>query len=124
MCHAWQTEALKISHHEIVAEANVAGNNPIDLLDLTDGVAYELKYSYKNVKQEFYKDLFKVLIYNEQVKAENRLQTFVFLCHFKGITSLLSSSLCLATMQFMAKNGVTVELVELFPEENSASQAA
>ncbi len=124
MCKEWQNLAKQIPDLEHIAEANVAGNSPIDLLDLSQGIAYELKYSHKNVKHEFYKDLFKVLIYNQDETNEIKIKQFVFLCHHQGIGSLMRSSLCVATIQFMQKNGIEVELVELFPNENIKSKAA
>ncbi len=124
LCKQWQNEAKKIPNLEHIAEANVAGNSPIDLLDLSQGIAYELKYSHKNVKHEFYKDLFKVLIYNQDEINKIKIKQFVFLCHHQGIGSLLRSSLCVATIQFMQKNGIEVELVELFPNKITKERAA
>ncbi len=124
LCKEWQSLAKKIPNLEHISEANVAGNSPIDLLDLSQGIAYELKYSQKNVKHEFYKDLFKVLIYNQDEANKIKIKQFVFLCHHQGIGSLIRSSLCVATIQFMQKNGIEVELVELFPAEKNKSNAA
>lgn len=124
LCKQWQELALKIPNSEFVAEANVAGNSPIDLLDLSNGIAYELKYSHKNVKHEFYKDLFKVLIFNQEPSNNIKIKTFVFLCHYKGIGSLLRSSLCNATIQFMQNQGIQVRLIELFPNEEIIRQVA
>lgn len=124
MCKEWQNLAKQIPHLEHIAEANVAGNSPIDLLDLSQGIAYELKYSHKNVKHEFYKDLFKVLIYNQDETNEIKIKQFVFLCHHQGIGSLMRSSLCVATIHFMQKNGILVELVKLFPNEKGEHEAA
>jgi hypothetical protein len=124
LCKRWQELVLRIPHQNHLPEATVAGNSPIDILDTVNGIAYELKYSHKNVKHEFYKDLFKVLIFNQELENKIKITRFVFLCHYKGISSLLRSSLCMATIKFMNNQGITVDLVELFPNEEILAQAA
>lgn len=123
LCKSWQTKAVSL-FPTLVAEAKVSGSSPIDLLDIEGGIAYELKYSHKNVKHEFYKDLFKVLIYNDE--AENRLKItrFVFLCHHKGIATLERSALCVSTMQYMRNRGIEVSFIELFPLEEKYGETA
>lgn len=117
MCKQWQEKCQLLPGMELIAEAEVDGNGPIDLLDIKNGIAYELKYSHKNVKHEFYKDMFKVIVYNElQDNTQKKINTFIFLCHMKGISSLEASSLCQHAMNFMKKHGIEVHLIELYPD--------
>ncbi len=116
MCKRWQEQCQFLPDTELIPEAVVAGNSPIDLLDTKNGIAYELKYSHKNVKHEFYKDMFKILVYNDIPENKKKINTFVFLCHMKGISSLEASSLCQKSMQFMKKQGIDIHFVELYPD--------
>ncbi len=60
----------------------------IDIIDTSENVAYELKVSGNNTHHEFYKDLVKVLTYNEYNSNKNRLTKLVFISESKGIESL------------------------------------
>jgi hypothetical protein len=123
LCKLWQKEASLLNSN-VVPEATVAGSSPIDLLDAENGIAYELKYSHKNVKHEFYKDLFKILIYNDDPANNLKINRFVFLCHHKGISSLMRSSLSQATVLYMKNRGIDVSFIELYPSEEKYSQTA
>lgn len=124
LCRTWQREVEAAFPQRFMAEISVNGSGPIDLLDSELGIAYELKYSHKNVKHEFYKDLFKILIANENPGSQMRITHFVFLCHHKGIASLLRSSLCQSTIAYMRSRNIEVSLVELFPDEEIFDQSA
>lgn len=123
LCKVWQ-KAVTEQHSHLIPEATVAGSSPIDLLDTLNGIAYELKYSHKNVKHEFYKDLFKILIFNDDPGNEMKINRFVFLCHHKGISSLMRSSLCQATVLYMNNRGIEVNFIELFPLEEKYGETA
>lgn len=59
----------------------------IDLVDLSEHTAYEVKVSGKNPHHEFYKDIFKVLVYNEE-NENSKIETFVFISEQSGIEAL------------------------------------
>lgn len=63
----WQSS---VCNESILSEVSVSPENAekIDLVDITNHVAFELKISGKNTHHEFYKDLIKVLTYNEYQK--------------------------------------------------------
>ena len=65
----------------IKAEVKVSplGNEKIDIVDFSKNEAYELKVSGKNTHHEFYKDLVKVLTYNEYVGLDNKLHKLIFI---------------------------------------------
>jgi hypothetical protein len=59
----------------------------IDLVDLTDRVAYELKVSPNNVHMEIYRDVFKALVFNRR-NPTNRIVKLVFIAPKAGIDKL------------------------------------
>ena len=74
----------------IRAEVKVSpfGNEKIDIVDLSKNEAYELKVSGKNTHHEFYKDLIKVLTYNEYAESNKKLSKLIFISELDGIKSL------------------------------------
>jgi hypothetical protein len=74
----------------IQAEVKVSpvSNERIDIVDLSKHEAYELKVSGKNTHHEFYKDLIKVLTYNEYAESNERLNKLIFISELNGIKSL------------------------------------
>jgi len=66
-----------IRYEETVAEDL---GQRIDILDEQDQCAYELKVSGKNAYAEFYKDIVKVLMWNEAHEAQSKkIKEFVFM---------------------------------------------
>jgi len=61
-------------------------NEKIDLIDHSVRVAYEMKVSGKNADHEFYKDIFKVLIYNQH--RAKKLKGLVFITEQDGAAKL------------------------------------
>ena len=83
----------------------------IDLVDFQEKVAYELKVSGKNSGHEFYKNLFKVLIYNQHHNVI-KLNRLVFITQSKGIDEL-EHGLGKAAADFLMQFNITVELARL-----------
>lgn len=83
----WQEEVCK---GYVVAEVKVSpeNNERIDIVDHSTNVAYELKVSGKNTHHEFYKDLIKVLTYNEYHEVGEKISKLVFISEARGIKSL------------------------------------
>ena len=66
-----------IRYEETIAEYL---DQRIDILDEQDHCAYELKVSGKNAYAEFYKDIVKVLMWNEAHEAQSeKIKEFVFM---------------------------------------------
>ena len=74
----WQAKVCK---GLIKSEVSVSpeNNEKIDVVDLKDKVAYELKVSGKNTHHEFYKDIVKVLTYNEYQPNESKITKLVLI---------------------------------------------
>jgi hypothetical protein len=73
---------------EIEVDVSPKTNEKIDVIDISAGVAYELKVSGKNAHHEFYKDIAKVLTYNEY--QSSKLKKLIFISEQAGIAALRS----------------------------------
>ena len=58
----------------------------IDLIDHSANMAYEMKVSGKNPHHEFYRDIFKVIVYNQH--HTKKLEGLVFITEQDGADSL------------------------------------
>ena len=85
----WQARAVAIDK-SIRAEVELPGvhRQRIDLVDTSAHVAYELKVSQNNVHMEFYRDIFKVLVYNQLSDSKSRIKTLYFLAPTAGIQAM------------------------------------
>ena len=81
------------------------------MVDFRDLVAYELKVSGENPSHEFYKDLFKVLVFNQNHNVI-KLQRLVFITEGKGINKL-EKGLGKAAADFLQQFNIAVELARL-----------
>ena len=70
-----------VASDSIKVEVKVLPQNDekIDIIDISYGIAYELKVSGKNTHHEFYKDIAKVLTYNEYQTSKIRKLVFISL---------------------------------------------
>lgn len=109
----WQQRVMKIHPDRYKKEVAVGGklNVKIDLVDSYDNVGYELKVSGNNSGHEFYKDLFKAVIYNQHHNV-TKLQRLVFITESKGIDSL-EKGLAKAAADLLLQFNITVELARL-----------
>lgn len=103
---AWQNDvASKDVQSEVPIKEGL--RERIDVIDFSAATAYEMKVSGKNPHHEFYKDIFKVLIYNFQ--HDKKLEHLVFITEEEG-AARLSKGLGKAVMESIAvyKLGITV----------------
>lgn len=106
----WQAA---VCNESVVSEVRVskANNERIDVVDLDTKTAYELKVSGKNTHHEFYKDLVKVLTYNEYQAPAQRLTKLVFISEEAGIRSLQARLDVLFLKMLKSKHSLHIELV-------------
>lgn len=99
----------------IQAEVKVSpdGNEKIDIVDLSKYEAYELKVSGKNTHHEFYKDLIKILTYNEYAEPDNRLNKLIFISELSGIKSLERRLDAKLLSMLENKHDLSIELVSI-----------
>ena len=75
----WQKAVLASFPRQFVAEHPVGKlRERIDLVDISGGIAYELKVSPNNDHFEFYRDIFKVLVARDNGLPQ--LKAFCFVC--------------------------------------------
>lgn len=104
----WQGEVKKILG--FVEKEVISGKNEkIDLVDLEENKAYELKVSGKNCHHEFYKDLIKVITYNLYHKG-NELEKLIFISEEFGIEKLKGRLDEKLRKEIIDKHGITIKL--------------
>lgn len=108
----WQNYFRDYEHLE--AETRVAKDNKekIDIVDHQQRLAYEMKVSGKNPHHEFYKDLIKIVIYNEN-NPQKKLHTLVFITKDEGIQSLERRLGLQIKDRFLKSLGIKVVLVSI-----------
>lgn len=106
---AWQNAV--VSPPDVDAEVPVSETlrERIDLIDRTEATAYEMKVSGKNADHEFYKDIFKVWVYNRENRP--RLERFVFISEASGIDRLTRGLPSVVTDESRELLGFSIELV-------------
>jgi hypothetical protein len=62
-------------------------NEKIDLVDMQDAVAYELKVSKNNTHFEFYRDIFKIAVHNAH-NPRWQIKKLIFITPAEGATKL------------------------------------
>lgn len=106
---AWQKSvASKNIKCEVRVKENL--NEKIDIIDFSTATAYEMKVSGKNAGHEFYKDIFKVLIYNQ--RHDKKLQRLVFITEKKGVAGL-NKGLGKAVLESILMYNLDITLVEM-----------
>lgn len=91
-CKHWQQAVMQRFQSRFQAECGINGekggpSQKIDLVDVEERVAYELKSSPNNVHMEIYRDVFKALVFNERNPTEC-IKTLVFIAPTAGIKTL------------------------------------
>ncbi len=91
-CKQWQQSVKERFGNRFQDECSIDGekgapSQKIDLVDVEDRVAYELKASPNNVHMEIYRDVFKALVFNERNPKE-RITTLIFIAPKAGIQKL------------------------------------
>jgi len=106
----WQKAVCGAS---IQSEVSVSSENNerIDIIDHSTNTAYELKVSGKNTHHEFYKDLVKVLTYNEYQAVKSRIGKLVFISESAGIKSLTGRLDSKFITMVRNNHGLSIELV-------------
>jgi len=104
---AWQQGVVS---NDIQCEVPIRGDlkEKIDLIDRSANMAYEMKVSGKNPHHEFYRDIFKVVIYNQH--HARKLKGLVFITEQDGADKL-NKGLGKAVKELLARHklDVTVE---------------
>ena len=111
IARAWRGAVLELDPDRFQIEAMVAAelDQKIDVVDLQTGCAYEFKISGKNAWAEFYKDIVKIIIWNERRK--NKLRRLVFITEEKDGRPFLEAPMPRAYIKYLAQGGLEVKVV-------------
>lgn len=113
VCKCWQDAVKKKFGNRFKVECGFSEekrgpSQKIDLLDIEERVAYELKSSPNNTHMEIYRDVFKALVFNER-NPEQKITTLVFVPPDAGIEKL-SGAFVEDVQAICARIGLTLKL--------------
>jgi hypothetical protein len=107
---AWRAAVHDLDPDRFHIEAMVAPelDQKIDVVDLQTAGAYEFKVSGKNAWAEFYKDVVKVLMWNQRRKT--KLRRLVFITEEKHGRPFLDAPMPRAYVKYLAESGLHVHV--------------
>jgi hypothetical protein len=107
---AWRgaVHALDPDRYQIEAMVAPELDQKIDIVDAETACAYEFKVSGKNAWAEFYKDIVKVIIWNQ--KRKKRLRKLVFITEDKWGRPFLDAPMPRAYIKYLEEGGVSVSV--------------
>ena len=111
VCRQWQIAVLEEFGEQFVAEVGLGGKDTrqrIDLVDKAQRIAYEMKVSPNNPHHEFYRDIFKVLVYNRR-EPQKALKRLIFLTPAEGAAKL-SKPFVEDVRQIASRLGVQIKI--------------
>ncbi len=107
---AWRAAVYELDPDRFQIEAMVAPDldQKIDVVDSETACAYEFKVSGKNAPAEFYKDIVKVIIWNQ--KRKKKLSGLVFITEEKNGRAFLDAPMPRAYVHYLAEKGLKVSV--------------
>jgi hypothetical protein len=107
---SWRSAVYELDPDRFQIEAMVAPDldQKIDVVDLETASAYEFKVSGKNAPGEFYKDIVKVIIWNQ--KRKRKLSSLVFITDEKFGRPFLDAPMPRAYINYLAQVGLKVSI--------------
>jgi hypothetical protein len=106
----WRLRCWELDRDRILIEATVHPglNQRIDVVDRQDHCAYEFKVSGKNATSEFYKDVVKVILWNEE--RPDKLEKLVFITEEEWGKRYLNTEMPKAFMAYLSRSGLKIEI--------------
>jgi hypothetical protein len=107
---AWRSAVYELNPERFQIEPLVAPSvdQRIDIIDTETAYAYEFKVSGKNAPAEFYKDIVKVIIWNE--KQKKKLSGLVFITEEKHGRPFLDAPMPRAYITYLTQKGLKVSV--------------
>jgi hypothetical protein len=107
---SWRSavHALDPDRFQIEAMVTPELDQKIDIVDQENACAYEFKVSGKNAPAEFYKDIVKVIIWNQ--KRKKKLSSLVFITEEKWGRPFLDAPMPRAYIKYLAELGLKVSV--------------
>ncbi len=108
---AWRSAVHTLDPDRYQIEALVAPDldQKIDILDTETNTVYEFKVSGKNATGEFYKDVVKVIVWNQ--KRKKKLNRLVFITEEEWGRKYLDTPMPRAYIDYLATHGLEVSVV-------------
>jgi len=108
---AWRTAVHDLNPDRYQIESLVAPDldQRIDVIDLETSTAYEFKVSGKNATGEFYKDVVKVIVWNQRRKKT--IARLVFITEQDWGRKHLDTSMPREYMKYLGTHGLAVSVV-------------
>ncbi|HEV2340608.1 MAG TPA: hypothetical protein VGS15_02270 [Candidatus Acidoferrales bacterium] len=107
---AWRRAVHELDPDRFQIEAMVAPDldQRIDVVDVETDCAYEFKVSGKNAWAEFYKDIAKIIIWNQ--KRKKKLSKLVFITEEKHGRPFLDAPMPRAYISYLTHEGLNVSV--------------
>jgi len=107
---AWRGAVHELDPDRFQIEVLVAPDldQKIDVIDTETSRAYEFKVSGKNAAAEFYKDIVKIIIWNERRKK--KLSSLVFITEEVYGRLVLDAPMPRAYVKYLAQHGLAVDI--------------
>jgi len=111
ICKAWRRAVHELNPDRFEIEALVAPelDQKIDIVDKETACAYEFKVSGKNAWAEFYKDIVKLIIWNEK-KRNRKLSSLTFITEEKHGRPFLDAPMPRAYINYLVQHGLNVNV--------------
>lgn len=108
---AWRTAVHDLNPDRYQIESLVAPelDQRLDVLDLETSTAYEFKVSGKNATGEFYKDVVKVIVWNQRKKKT--IARLVFITEEEWGRRYLDTPMPREYMKYLSGHGLSVSVV-------------
>jgi len=107
---AWRAAAFDLdpSRYQYDVPVRPEFDQRIDVLDQEEMCAFEFKVSGKNATSEFYRDVVKVLLWNE--RHEKKIEKLVFITEETWGRRYLDTPMPRAFIHFLQSHGLAVEI--------------
>ncbi len=107
---AWRSAVHEIDpdRYQIEALVDPALDQKIDILDTELHTAYEFKVSGKNATAEFYKDIVKIILWNQ--KRKKPVHRLVFITESEWGRKYLDTPMPRLYMEYLASQGLQVSV--------------
>ena len=107
----WQRRVFELNPDSFQYEVPVspAFDQRIDVLDKFEMCAYEFKVSGNNATAEFYKDIVKILLWNEH--RTEKIRTLVFITEESRGRQFLDTPMPKAYINYLNQHGLEVKVV-------------
>ncbi|SRR6266498_625321 len=109
----WKRRVHELDSNRFHFEVSISPDldQRIDILDKTHQCAYEFKVSGKNASSEFYKDIIKVIVWNE--KNKEKIRRLLFITEESWGRKYLDTPMPKTFIDYLRRQGLDISIVYL-----------